>query len=93
VKKYNASPLISLIENGDFIKRRDKTKGYIYNILGDLEDIDVITLSSTHLPFIRDQLSEEYPYVKFIDPGKVIAKNVKQVLMEKKYSKNKNTDE
>jgi glutamate racemase len=87
VKKYNASPLISLIENGDFIKRRDKTKGYIYNILGDLEDIDVITLSSTHLPFIRDQLSEEYPYVKFIDPGKVIAKNVKQVLMEKKILK------
>ncbi|MFB5598693.1 MAG: glutamate racemase [Nitrososphaeraceae archaeon] len=90
VKKFNASPLISHIESGDFIKKRDKMKGYIRNLLGNLEDIDVIILSSTHLPFIKDQLSEEYPFVKFIDPAKIVAKNVKKVLIEKNLVKKQN---
>lgn len=87
VNKYNVSPLIALIENGDFIKKRDKMKDHIHRLLDDLGDIDVITLSSTHLPFIKDQLSEAYPFVKFIDPAKIVAKDVKHLLQEKKIIK------
>ena len=91
VNKYNASPLIALIENGDFMKSRKKIRKQIHRILGDIEDIDVITLSSTHLPFIVDQLSEEFPSVKFIDSAKTTAKNVKQILTDNGLRNKNNT--
>ncbi|MGB9168053.1 MAG: glutamate racemase [Nitrososphaeraceae archaeon] len=91
VNKYNASPLIALIENGDFIKSRKKIRKQIHRILGNIEDIDVITLSSTHLPFILDQLSEEFPSVKFIDSAKTTAKNVKQILTDNGLRNKNNT--
>jgi glutamate racemase len=41
----------------------------------------VITLSSTHLPFILDQLNILYPHIEFIDPSQVMAKDVKKFLI------------
>lgn len=81
VSKYNASPLISLIEDGTFLRNRKKIAQLIRQILGHLENIDVVTLSSTHLPFILDQLNQLYPHIEFIDPSQITAKEVKKFLI------------
>ena len=81
VSKFNASPLISMIEDGTFLKNRKKIAQLIRQLLGKLDDIDVITLSSTHLPFILDQLNQIYPHIEFIDPSQIIAKEVKKFLI------------
>ncbi len=81
VSKYNASPLISMIEDGTFLRNRKKIAQLIRQLLGKLDDIDVVTLSSTHLPFILDQLNQLYPQIEFIDPSQIIAKEVKKFLI------------
>ena len=43
--------------------------------------IDVITLASTHLPFVKRYLNSLLPTVKFIDPAKIVAKDVKKFLV------------
>jgi glutamate racemase len=82
VTKFNASPIIELIENGTYITNERKTFDVISNVLGDQVDtkIDVITLSSTHLPFVKGYLNSLLPTVKFIDPAKIVAKDVKKFL-------------
>ena len=81
VSKFNASPLISMIEDGTFLRNRKKIAQLIRQLLGKLDDIDVVTLSSTHLPFILDQLNQIYPHIEFIDPSQIIAKEVKKFLI------------
>ena len=81
VSKFNASPLISMIEDGTFLRNRKKIAQLIRQLLGKLDDIDVVTLSSTHLPFILDQLNQLYPHIEFIDPSQIIAKEVKKFLI------------
>lgn len=83
VTKFNASPIIELIENGTYITNERETFDVISNILGDQVDtkIDVITLSSTHLPFVKRYLNSLLPTVKFIDPAKIVAKDVRKFLV------------
>ena len=81
VSKYNSSSLIPLIEDGTFLRNRKKIELLIIQILGNIDNIDVITLSSTHLPFIIDQLNQLYPHVKFLDPAESIVKDVKKFLI------------
>jgi len=82
VTKFNASPIINLIENGMYITNERKTFDTISRVLGDDLDknIDVITLSSTHLPFVKNYLNALLPTVKFVDPAKLVAKDVKRFL-------------
>ena len=70
-----------MIEDGTFLRNRKKIQHFITQILGNIDDIDVITLSSTHLPFIIDQLNHLYPHVKFLDPAESIVKEVKKFLI------------
>jgi glutamate racemase len=92
ISKYDASPLISMIEDGTFLRNRKKIERLIIEILGENpENIDVITLSSTHLPFILDQLNHLYPHIEFIDPSQVIAKDVKKFLIDNNLT-NKNKE-
>jgi len=44
------------------------------------ERLDVITLSSTHLPFIKNYLVALLPTVKFLDPAKMMAQEVRKFL-------------
>jgi glutamate racemase len=82
VTKFNASSIIELIENGTYISDERKTFNTIIKVLGYEVDkeIDVITLSSTHLPFVRPYLNSLLPTVKFIDSAKIAAKEVKKYL-------------
>jgi len=83
VTKFNASPIIELIENGIYIVNERKTFDTISHVLmGKLEkeDIDVIILCSTHLSLVRNYLGSLFPLVKFIDPSNIVAKDVKKFL-------------
>lgn len=82
VTKFNVSPIIELIEHGVHLENERLTFDVISRVLGDSVDkkIDVITLSSTHLPFVKRYLNSLLPTVRFIDPAQIIAKDVRKFL-------------
>ena len=82
VTKFNASPIIELIEQGVHLENERRTFNVISRVLGDSADkrIDVITLSSTHLPFVKRYLNSLLPTVRFIDPAQIVAKDVRKFL-------------
>jgi glutamate racemase len=84
VTRFNASSIIELIDNGIYISNERKTFDTISHLLmGKLEkeDIDVIILGSTHLSFVLNYLSSLFPRVKFVDPSRIVAKDVKKFLL------------
>jgi glutamate racemase len=82
VTKFNASPIIDLIEQGVHLENERRTFDVISRVLGDNVDkkIDVITLSSTHLPFVKRYLNSLLPTARFIDPAQIVAKDVRKSL-------------
>ena len=82
VTKFNASPIVDLIEHGVHLEDERRTFDTISRVLGDDVDreIDVITLSSTHLPFVKRYLNALLPTVKFVDPAQMVAKDVRKFL-------------
>lgn len=77
--KINASDLVELVESGKFISK----KKYSYRVIRETLDqklyqnnIDTITLSSTHLPFLKPLLQKQYPDIDFLDPADMVAKKV-----------------
>ena len=74
--KINGSNLVDLIESGKFLNNKKHCKKIIKKSLDDYiitKKIDVITLSSTHLLFLKTLLKKEFPQVVFIDPGSLVA--------------------
>ena len=90
IYKVNSSALVDLVESNKFITDKMYCKKIIKKTLSDVfsNKIDVATLSSTHLSFLKSLLSSEFPKVKFVDPADVVA--VKVLAKIKKESK-KNT--
>jgi len=82
VTKFNASPVVELIERGVHLENERTTFDIISRVLGDNVDekIDVITLSSTHLPFVKRYLNALLPTVRFVDPAQTVAREVKKFL-------------
>ena len=82
VTRFNASPIIELIEHGVHLENERRTFNVISRVLGDSVDekIDVITLSSTHLPFVKRYLNSLLPTVRFIDPAQIVAKDIRKFL-------------
>lgn len=79
IYKINGSPLVELVESGKFLTNKQLCKKRIKKTLEDTateNNIDVITLSSTHLPFLRDMMEMEFPNITFIDPAKSIARQI-----------------
>lgn len=69
----NASPMIdTLVETGVFVKDKDTTERKIKDFLDPIfdksPDLDTLTLSSTHLPWLN--MAEPYPYLSSIYPEK-----------------------
>lgn len=95
ITKFNASPVIELIENGTFLTDQRRTYNVISHILGDdiVSKIDVITLSSTHLPFVRSYLTHLLPTMKFLDPSKMVAKDARKFLASKRALKKEGSGE
>jgi glutamate racemase len=82
VTKFNASPIIDLIEHGVYLENERRTFDVISRVLGDNADekMDVITLSSTHLPFVKTYLNALLPTVRFVDPAQIVARDVRKFL-------------
>lgn len=83
ITKFNASPIIELIEKGTYIVNERKTFDTISHVLmGKLEKevIDVVILCSTHLSLVSNYFGSLFPLVKFIDPSNTVAKDVKKFL-------------
>jgi glutamate racemase len=82
ITKIDSSDIIDLVENGSFLSDRTNTFKTIQKIIkSNFDDsIDVVALSSTHLPFIKNYLMELLPSIKFIDSSAHVAKDTKNYL-------------
>jgi glutamate racemase len=83
VTKFDASPVIELIERGVHLEDERRTFDTISRVLGDDnldQKIDVITLSSTHLPFVKRYLNALLPTVRFVDPAQIVSRDVRKFL-------------
>ena len=90
IYKVNSSVLIELVESNKFITDKVYCKKIIKKVLRDIfsDKIDVATLSSTHLSFLKSLLSAEFPHVKFIDPADIVARKVLVSIKKNKSKKN-----
>ena len=86
VTKINATPLVDLVESGKFLSKKQVSINIIKKtITPHIEkNIDVFTLSSTHLPFLLLILKELFPNVLFLDPADSVAQRVSKILKQKK---------
>jgi glutamate racemase len=93
VSKFNASPIIELIEQGVHLDNERRTFDVVSRVLGDGVDekLDVITLSSTHLPFVKTYLNALLPTVRFVDPAQIVAKDVRKFLKSYRMAKKSGT--
>jgi glutamate racemase len=85
IYKVDSSALVEIVESNKFITDKMYCKKIIKKTLSDIfsNKVDVATLSSTHLSFLKSLLESEFPKVKFVDPvdivaGKVLAKIKKE---------------
>ena len=85
VTKINATPLVDLVESGKFISQKQLSKDIIQKIMKPHVDnnIDVFTLSSTHLPFLVPMLTELFSGIIFLDPANTLAKRVAKISKQK----------
>ena len=91
IHKINASNLVQLVESGKFIENKKYCSKIIRNSLKDVffkNNIDTVTLSSTHLPFLKPILKNEFPKIEFIDPAEEIALKVFNKIKTKQSKKN-----
>ena len=89
--KIDGSNLVDLVESGKFLNNKKYCKKIIKKSLDDYiitENIDTITLSSTHLLFIKKLLEKEYPKVEFVDPGSLVAKKIFHKIKNKQSKRN-----
>ncbi|KAG2476622.1 MAG: Glutamate racemase [Nitrosopumilales archaeon] len=91
VIKVNASPLVELVESGKFITNKKLCRKIIKQTLHNIffqNNIDVVTLSSTHLPLLKSILQVEFPRITFLDPAQEVANKVKKLTIKKRSKKN-----
>lgn len=69
---FNASALVELVESGAFLSDPARTGAEVDAFLGAIlaaqPEIDVFTLSSTHLPWLGDYFQRLFPGKTFVDP-------------------------
>lgn len=91
IYRINGSPLVNAVESGMFLTDVLSCRALIRKILTPVisrHNIDVVTLSSTHLPFLSHILQAEYPFVQFIDPARHVVQTLFSKYSHKKSDKN-----
>jgi len=91
VFKINASVLVDLVESNMFMIDKRYCKKIIKKILGDEfsdKNVDVATLSSTHLSFLKYLLKAEFTQIQFIDPADNVAKMVLKKIKKNRSKRN-----
>ena len=90
VSKINGSKLVDLVESGKFLTEKKYCQKIIKKELQVLYEnqIDVVTLSSTHLPFLKKYLQKEFPKIQFINPGNIVAQKIYSKIKNKQSKRN-----
>ncbi len=89
--KINSSNLVELVESGKFLTNKKYCKKIIKKTLQQIlsqQSIDIVTLSSTHLPFLKSLLEKEYTDLQFIDSGDIIAQKIYTKIKNKQSKRN-----
>ncbi len=89
--KINCSNLVELVESGKFLTDKKYCKKIIKKTFQQIlsqQSIDTVTLSSTHLPFLKSLLEKEYPHIQFIDSGNIVAQKVYKKIKNKQLKRN-----
>jgi len=89
--KINGSDLVDLVESGKFISNKKYCNKIIKKILEQIltqNNIDTITLSSTHLLFLKSLLKKQFPKINFIDPSVLVAKKILLITQNNQSKKN-----
>ena len=85
VALVNASPMVELVESGTFLFDPEKTQAEVNRFMEDLltehPSVDTCTLSSTHLPWLKNFFEKAAPQCCFLDPAESIIGK-----LEKNYS-------
>jgi glutamate racemase len=79
------------VESGKFLNKKNYCEKIIKESLENYiikEKIDTITLSSTHLIFLKTLLKKEFPEVEFIDPGNLVATKILLKIKNKQSKRN-----
>ncbi|MDS1136483.1 glutamate racemase [Nitratireductor indicus] len=80
VATFNASSMVALVEDGSFLFDPVTTQEAVNAFTGDIfaryPDIDVLTLSSTHLPWLRPFFEKARPSCMFLDPAEAIVAGI-----------------
>jgi len=77
--KINGSELVELVESGKFISNKKHCQKIIRKVLEQKlsqNKIDTVTLSSTHLRFLKSLLKKQFPKINFIDPADIVAAKI-----------------
>ncbi|NQZ08784.1 MAG: aspartate/glutamate racemase family protein [Algicola sp.] len=81
---FDASELVHLVESGDFLYEKKKTrsavKRFISNITNRHPEMDTFTLSSTHLPWLSDYFVSLFPAFNFLDPADDVVASIDSVV-------------
>ncbi|MEV4238383.1 Asp/Glu racemase [Nocardia sp. NPDC049737] len=81
VHAVNASPLVELVESGEFLFNREHTARQVGAFLDDLlaahPGINAATLSSTHLPWLRDYFERANPELRLFDPIEDVVERIR----------------
>jgi glutamate racemase len=80
VALINASPLVDLVEDGSFLFVPDKSQSTVNRFVQELFEqhplIDTLTLSSTHLPWLKHFFEKARPECRFLDPAQDVAAGI-----------------
>ncbi len=79
VRGIDSTILVDLVESGRFLGDTDRCRKVVDSFLGNIGDADICTLSSTHLPFLHDIMSECRTDVTFLDPADIVARHVTDI--------------
>lgn len=80
ILKIDSSILVDLVESGKFIHKKNLCVKKITAVLYKkflTNNVDVVTLSSTHLPFLLPYLEKVFPHIRFLDPAEKLACQIK----------------
>ncbi len=86
VVKINCSELVELVESGKFLINEKQCMRTILKVLRNEfkeNNIKIVTLSSTHLPFLLPFLKKCFTNVEFLDPAEDVAKKISNLKKEK----------
>ena len=84
VAVVNASPMVELVESGAFLHDAAHTQSavdaFMQALVAAHPGVDVCTLSSTHLPWLRAYFERAQPGITFLDPALRLVEELRPLL-------------